>query len=178
MNQSSSVLALLSHRDRCVDRPAGPSTTSGSVTKAGNTRTWGACSGTVRRTAVVGVRPGRSCAGRLRIPSRSCCSHPPSCHRPFFGAALMWGATHAYLRSRIRRWWLVHLWGRALEFRPRGCGVDFHRLGLTPGTATAENITVLFATIVFMAGGVLGDLASPVLCRMLISVVALAALAH
>ncbi|MFC4353302.1 nitric-oxide reductase large subunit [Fodinicurvata halophila] len=76
----------------------------------------------------------------------------------FFGAALMWGE-HTHLSIvEYWRWWLVHLWveGFFEVFATAVIAFIFTRLGLLPvRTAT---IAVLFATIIFMAGGVLGTL--------------------
>lgn len=76
----------------------------------------------------------------------------------FFGAALMWGE-HTHLSEvEYWRWWLVHLWveGFFEVFAAAVMALIFVKLGLVnPKTATAA---VLFATIVFMAGGVLGTL--------------------
>jgi nitric oxide reductase subunit B len=76
----------------------------------------------------------------------------------FFGAALMWGE-HTHLSEvEYWRWWLVHLWveGFFEVFATAVMALIFTRLGLVAArTATAA---VLFATIVFMAGGVLGTL--------------------
>jgi nitric oxide reductase subunit B len=76
----------------------------------------------------------------------------------FFGAALMWGErTHLSL-VEYWRWWLVHLWveGFFEVFATAVIAFLFTRLGLLAvRTATTA---VLFATIVFMAGGVLGTL--------------------
>ncbi|HEX6928606.1 MAG TPA: nitric-oxide reductase large subunit [Gammaproteobacteria bacterium] len=76
----------------------------------------------------------------------------------FFGAALMWGE-HTHLSIvEYWRWWLVHLWveGFFEVFATAVIAFLFTRLGLLPvKTAT---VAVLFATIVFMTGGVLGTL--------------------
>ncbi len=76
----------------------------------------------------------------------------------FFGAGLMWGE-HTHLSMvEYWRWWLVHLWveGFFEVFATAVIAFLFTRLGLlAPRNAT---IAVLFATIVFMAGGVLGTL--------------------
>jgi nitric oxide reductase subunit B len=76
----------------------------------------------------------------------------------FYGAGLMWGEhTHLSL-VEYWRWWLVHLWveGFFEVFATAVIAFLFTRLGLLPiKTAT---IAVLFATIVFMAGGVIGTL--------------------
>ena len=76
----------------------------------------------------------------------------------FFGAALLWGE-HTHLSMvEYWRWWLVHLWveGFFEVFATAVIAFLFTRLGLLPvKTAT---VAVLFATIIFMAGGVLGTL--------------------
>ena len=76
----------------------------------------------------------------------------------FFAAALMWGE-HTHLSMvEYWRWWLVHLWveGFFEVFATAVIAFLFTRLGLLRiSTAT---VAVLFATIIFMAGGVLGTL--------------------
>jgi nitric oxide reductase subunit B len=76
----------------------------------------------------------------------------------FYGAGLVWGE-HTHLSMvEYWRWWLVHLWveGFFEVFATAVMAFLFTRLGLLPvKTAT---IAVLFATIVFMAGGVIGTL--------------------
>ncbi len=76
----------------------------------------------------------------------------------FFAAGLMWNE-HTHLSMvEYWRWWLVHLWveGFFEVFATAVIAFLFTRLGLLqPRAAT---VAVLFATIVFMAGGVLGTL--------------------
>ncbi len=76
----------------------------------------------------------------------------------FFASALMWGEHTHISEVEYWRWWLVHLWveGFFEVFATAVMALIFTRLGLveTKSAATA----VLFATIVFMAGGVLGTL--------------------
>ncbi|MFN3844036.1 MAG: nitric-oxide reductase large subunit [Rehaibacterium terrae] len=76
----------------------------------------------------------------------------------FYGAGLMYGE-HTHLSMvEYWRWWVVHLWveGFFEVFATAVIAFLFAKLGLVrAGTATAA---VLFATIVFMAGGVLGTL--------------------
>ncbi len=76
----------------------------------------------------------------------------------FFGAALMWGEHTHISEVEYWRWWLVHLWveGFFEVFAAAVMALIFTRLGLIK-TQTAT-VAVLFATIVFMAGGVLGTL--------------------
>ncbi len=76
----------------------------------------------------------------------------------FFSAALMWGHDTHISEVEYWRWWLVHLWveGFFEVFATAVMALIFTRLGLIR-TSTAS-VAVLFATIVFMAGGVLGTL--------------------
>ena len=76
----------------------------------------------------------------------------------FFASALMWGEHTHIAEVEYWRWWLVHLWveGFFEVFATAVMALIFSRLGLVnPKSATTA---VLFATIVFMAGGVLGTL--------------------
>jgi len=76
----------------------------------------------------------------------------------FFGAALMWGEHTHISEVEYWRWWLVHLWveGFFEVFATAVMALIFSRLGLIK--ASTASAAVLFATIVFMAGGVLGTL--------------------
>jgi len=76
----------------------------------------------------------------------------------FFGAALMWGEHTHISEVEYWRWWLVHLWveGFFEVFATAVMALIFTRLGLVP--AATATVAVLFATIIFMAGGVLGTL--------------------
>jgi nitric oxide reductase subunit B len=76
----------------------------------------------------------------------------------FFAAALLWGEKTSLSMVEYWRWWLVHLWveGFFEVFATAVIAFLFTRLGLLQvRTATTA---VLFATIIFMAGGVLGTL--------------------
>jgi nitric oxide reductase subunit B len=76
----------------------------------------------------------------------------------FYGAGLMWNEHTSLSMVEYWRWWLVHLWveGFFEVFATAVIAFLFTRLGLLASkTAT---VAVLFATIVFMAGGVLGTL--------------------
>jgi nitric oxide reductase subunit B len=76
----------------------------------------------------------------------------------FFGAGLMWNE-HTHLSMvEYWRWWLVHLWveGFFEVFATAVIAFLFTRLGLL--ASRSATIAVLFATLVFMAGGVLGTL--------------------
>ena len=73
-----------------------------------------------------------------------------------YGAGLMWGENTHISTVEYWRWWVVHLWveGFFEVFAVAVMSFLFVKLGLVRGrTAT---INVLFATIVFMAGGILG----------------------
>ncbi len=76
----------------------------------------------------------------------------------FYGAGLMWGEHTHISEVEYWRWWLVHLWveGFFEVFASAVMALIFTRLGLIR-TSTAT-VSVLFATIIFMAGGVLGTL--------------------
>ncbi|MFC7302110.1 nitric-oxide reductase large subunit [Cognatiluteimonas weifangensis] len=73
-----------------------------------------------------------------------------------YGAGLMWSEKTHISTVEYWRWWVVHLWveGFFEVFAVAVISFLFVKLGLVRGkTAT---INVLFATIVFMAGGILG----------------------
>ncbi len=73
-----------------------------------------------------------------------------------YAAGLMWGENTHISTVEYWRWWVVHLWveGFFEVFAVAVMSFLFVKLGLVRGrTAT---INVLFATIVFMAGGILG----------------------
>jgi len=74
----------------------------------------------------------------------------------FYGAGLMWGRNTHLSMVEYWRWWVVHLWveGFFEVFATAVIAFLFTRLGLVrTKTATAA---VLFATIIFLSGGVLG----------------------
>ncbi|MGD8709271.1 MAG: cbb3-type cytochrome c oxidase subunit I, partial [Ectothiorhodospiraceae bacterium] len=76
----------------------------------------------------------------------------------FYGAGLAWGKhTHLSL-VEYWRWWVVHLWveGFFEVFATAVIALLFVRLGLI--RANSANNAVLFATIVFLFGGILGTL--------------------
>jgi nitric oxide reductase subunit B len=76
----------------------------------------------------------------------------------FYGAGLMWGE-HTHLSMvEYWRWWVVHLWveGFFEVFATAVIAFLFTRLGLL--RTTTATTAVLFATIVFLSGGVLGTL--------------------
>ena len=74
----------------------------------------------------------------------------------FYAAGLMWGSHSHLSQVEYWRWWVVHLWveGFFEVFAVAVISFLFVKLGLVRGrTAT---INVLFATIVFLSGGILG----------------------
>jgi nitric oxide reductase subunit B len=76
----------------------------------------------------------------------------------FYGSALMW-REHTHIATvEYWRWWLVHLWveGFFEVFATAVIALIFTRLGLLRASSAA--VAVLFATIVFMSGGVIGTL--------------------
>jgi nitric oxide reductase subunit B len=74
----------------------------------------------------------------------------------FYGAGLMWGERTHIAVVEYWRWWVVHLWveGFFEVFATAVIAFLFVKLGLIRGRAATTG--VLFATIVFMSGGVLG----------------------
>lgn len=76
----------------------------------------------------------------------------------FFAAALMWNEHTHISMVEYWRWWLVHLWveGFFEVFATAVIAFLFTRLGLLQ--VRMATVAVLFATIIFMAGGVLGTL--------------------
>jgi nitric oxide reductase subunit B len=76
----------------------------------------------------------------------------------FYGAGLMW-SEHTHLSMvEYWRWWVVHLWveGFFEVFATAVIAFLFTRLGLL--RVKTATVAVLFATIVFLSGGVLGTL--------------------
>jgi nitric oxide reductase subunit B len=76
----------------------------------------------------------------------------------FYGAALLWDEHTHISMIEYWRWWLVHLWveGFFEVFATAVTAFLFTRLGLLE--IRSATVAVLFATIIFMAGGVLGTL--------------------
>ena len=74
----------------------------------------------------------------------------------FYGAGLMWGEHSHISVVEYWRWWVVHLWveGFFEVFAVAVISFLFVKLGLV--RAKTATINVLFATVVFMAGGILG----------------------
>lgn len=74
----------------------------------------------------------------------------------FYGAGLMWGRQTHLAIAEYWRWWVVHLWveGFFEVFATVAIAFLFVRMGLVRvSTATAS---VLFSTIIFLTGGILG----------------------
>lgn len=74
----------------------------------------------------------------------------------FYGAGLMWGEGSHISVVEYWRWWVVHLWveGFFEVFAVAVMSFLFVKLGLLRGKSATIN--VLFATIVYLTGGVLG----------------------
>ncbi len=74
----------------------------------------------------------------------------------FYGAGLMWGRQTALPIAEYWRWWVVHLWveGFFEVFATVVIAFLFVRLGLVNKAIAA--ISVLFSTIIFLSGGILG----------------------
>lgn len=76
----------------------------------------------------------------------------------FYGAGLMWGQHTHLAMAEYWRWWVVHLWveGFFEVFATVVIAFLFTRMGLLKtSSATA---TVLLATSIFLAGGIIGTL--------------------
>lgn len=74
----------------------------------------------------------------------------------FYGAGLMWGRQTNLAMAEYWRWWVVHLWveGFFEVFAAVVISFLFVRMNIIkPSIATT---TVLFSTIVFLSGGILG----------------------
>ena len=74
----------------------------------------------------------------------------------FYGAGLMWGRTTHLSMVEYWRWWVVHLWveGFFEVFATAVIAFLFSRLGLV--RASTATTATLFATAVFLSGGILG----------------------
>src|SRR5690606_33379595 len=73
-----------------------------------------------------------------------------------YGAGLMWGEHTHIAVMESWRWWVVHLWVEGIfeVFATAIISLLFVRMGILR-TSTAT-VMVLFATIIFLFGGVLG----------------------
>src|SRR5690606_25729482 len=74
----------------------------------------------------------------------------------FYGAGLMWGKYTNLAIVEYWRWWVVHLWveGFFEVFATVVIAFLFVRMGVLK--ASFATVTVLFSTIVFLFGGILG----------------------
>jgi nitric oxide reductase subunit B len=76
----------------------------------------------------------------------------------FYGAGLMWGRQTHLAMAEYWRWWVVHLWveGFFEVFATVVIAFLFTRMGLLKiASATSA---VIFSTIIFLAGGILGTM--------------------
>ncbi|WP_286922678.1 nitric-oxide reductase large subunit, partial [Proteiniphilum sp. UBA5375] len=73
-----------------------------------------------------------------------------------YGAGLMWGRTTNLAIAEYWRWWVVHLWveGFFEVFATVVAAFLFTRMGLL-GIKSATN-NIIFATVIFLTGGILG----------------------
>ncbi|MEN6495783.1 MAG: nitric-oxide reductase large subunit [Thermoguttaceae bacterium] len=76
----------------------------------------------------------------------------------FYGAGLMWGRQTHLAMAEYWRWWVVHLWveGFFEVFATAVIALLFTRLGLVQARSAAT--AVLFATTVFLTGGIIGTM--------------------
>jgi nitric oxide reductase subunit B len=76
----------------------------------------------------------------------------------FYAAGFMWGKHTHISMVEYWRWWVVHLWveGFFEVFATAIIALLFTRLGLV--RASTANTATLFATVVFLTGGILGTL--------------------
>ncbi|MBI2520824.1 MAG: nitric-oxide reductase large subunit [Bdellovibrio sp.] len=74
----------------------------------------------------------------------------------FYGAGLMWGRQTNLAIAEYWRWWVVHLWveGFFEVFATVVIAFLFTRMGLLRVTTATK--AVLFSTVIFLSGGILG----------------------
>lgn len=74
----------------------------------------------------------------------------------FYGAGLMWGRHTHLSMAEYWRWWVVHLWveGFFEVFATAVIAFLFTRLGLV--RLTTATVSVVFSTIIYLFGGILG----------------------
>jgi len=74
----------------------------------------------------------------------------------FYGAGLMWGRQTNLAMAEYWRWWVVHLWveGFFEVFATVVIAFLFTRMGLLKTASAAR--AVIFSTVIFLAGGILG----------------------
>jgi nitric oxide reductase subunit B len=74
----------------------------------------------------------------------------------FYGAGLMWGRQTNLAVAEYWRWWVVHLWVEGFFEVFAAVVVAFLFVRLQILKASTATTAVLFSTIVFLAGGILG----------------------
>ena len=74
----------------------------------------------------------------------------------FYGAGLMWGRQTNLAIAEYWRWWVVHLWVEGFFEVFAAVVVAFLFVRLEIIKATTATLAVLFTTIVFLSGGILG----------------------
>jgi nitric oxide reductase subunit B len=74
----------------------------------------------------------------------------------FYGAGLMWGRQTNLAMAEYWRWWVVHLWVEGFFEVFAAVVVAFLFVRLEILKAATATVTVLFSTIVFLCGGILG----------------------
>lgn len=74
----------------------------------------------------------------------------------FYGAGLMWGRQTHLAVAEYWRWWVVHLWVEGFFEVFAAVVIAFLFVRLQIIKATTATTAVLFSTIVFLAGGILG----------------------
>ncbi len=74
----------------------------------------------------------------------------------FYGAGLMWGSRTHLAVAEFWRWWVVHLWveGFFEVFATVAMAFLYTKLGLVKPASATRN--VLFATVIFLSGGIIG----------------------
>ncbi|HPE77453.1 MAG TPA: nitric-oxide reductase large subunit [Draconibacterium sp.] len=74
----------------------------------------------------------------------------------FYGAGLMWGRQTNLAIAEYWRWWVVHLWVEGFFEVFAAVVVAFLFVRLEIIKATTATLAVLFTTIIFLSGGILG----------------------
>jgi nitric oxide reductase subunit B len=74
----------------------------------------------------------------------------------FYGAGLMWGRQTNLAMAEYWRWWVVHLWVEGFFEVFAAVVVAFLFVRLQILKAATATLAVLFSTIVFLGGGILG----------------------
>lgn len=74
----------------------------------------------------------------------------------FYGAGLMWGRQTNLAIAEYWRWWVVHLWVEGFFEVFAAVVVAFLFVRLEMVKATTATLAVLFSTVIFLSGGILG----------------------